>query len=274
MPQSPVEVSVSGAVAEVTLCRPAARNALDLPLKQALVRALGDVGSDPAVRAVVLTGRGPAFCVGQDLREHAAALETGAWAEQRTVERHYNPIVTSLATMPKPVVAAVHGACVGAGLGLALACDLRVLATDAVLGTAFTGIGLTFDSGLSVTLTRAVGAARAREIVLRGETFDATSAVAWGIAGQVVPPSDVLTEARALAERLAAGPTAAYAASKRLVAAALDRPLAVSLAAEAREQDALVRTADHQGAVRAFLAKETPRFSGQAPPSPAGSSRP
>lgn len=281
MSSAPVEVSVSGAVAEVTLNRPEARNALDLALKQALLEALTDVGSDPAVRAVLLAGRGPAFCVGQDLREHADALATGGWAEQRTVERHYNPIVQALVTMPKPVVAAVHGACVGAGLGLALAADLRVLAEDAVLGTAFTGIGLTFDTGLSVTLARAVGSARAREFVLRGDTIDATTAVAWGVAGEVVPTSDALERARELSARLAAGPTQAYAASKRLLADGPERPLTQTLAAEARAQDALVRTGDHRGAVEAFLTKRTPRFDGGVragtdavgdPATPAGSS--
>ncbi|WP_277211546.1 enoyl-CoA hydratase/isomerase family protein [Isoptericola croceus] len=258
-----VIVERHGAVALVTLHRPEARNALDLALKEELLAALGKVGSDPGVRAVVLTGAGPAFCVGQDLREHVESLESGAWATQRTVERHYGPIAQALTTMPKPVVAAVHGACVGAGLGIALACDLRVLADDAVLGTAFGGVGLTFDTGLSATLTWAVGAARARELVLLGDTFDAASAVAWGIAGRVVPADDVLPTALEIAARLAAGPPLAHAASKRLVAAATARPLAASLAAEAEEQDRLGRTADHREAVDAFLAHRQPSFDGR-----------
>ncbi len=258
-----VTVEDDGAVAVVTLQRPEARNALDLTLKEELLAALGEVGADPEVRAVVLAGAGPAFCVGQDLREHVASLDSGAWATQRTVERHYNPIAEALTTMPKPVVAAVHGACVGAGLGIALACDLRVLADDAVLGTAFGGIGLTFDTGLSATLTWAVGAARARELVLLGDTFDARSAVAWGIAGRVVPAEDVLTTARELAGRLAAGPTLAHAASKRLVAAATTQPFAETLAAEAEEQERLGRSADHREAVDAFLARRRPTFGGR-----------
>lgn len=257
-----VTVERDDAVALVTLNRPEARNALDLALKEELLAALGDVGSDPGVRAVVVGGAGPAFCVGQDLREHVESLDSGAWATQRTVERHYGPIAQALATMPKPVVAAVHGACVGAGLGIALACDLRVFADDAVLGTAFGGVGLTFDTGLSATLTWAVGAARARELVLLGETFDAASAVDWGIAGRVVPADELTTTATELAGRLAAGPTLAHAASKRLVAAAPTRTLDASLAAEAVEQDALGRTADHREAVDAFLGRRTARFSG------------
>ncbi|WP_407317351.1 enoyl-CoA hydratase/isomerase family protein [Isoptericola halotolerans] len=113
-----VTVEHDGAVAVVTLNRPRARNALDLALKEELLGTLRDVAADPAVRAVVLAGAGPAFCVGQDLREHVESLASGAWATQRTVERHYNPIAETLTTMPQPVVAAVHGACVGAGLGI------------------------------------------------------------------------------------------------------------------------------------------------------------
>ncbi|WP_418276518.1 enoyl-CoA hydratase/isomerase family protein [Isoptericola jiangsuensis] len=260
---APCQIVRDGAVATVLLDRPTHRNALDLALKEALLDALDQVSRDPDVRAVVLAGNGPAFCVGQDLREHAEGLGTGAWARERTVERHYNPIVRTLATMPQPVVAAVHGACVGAGLGIALACDLRVLADDAVLGTAFAGVGLTFDSGLSATLTWAVGAARARELVLLGGTFDAASAVAWGIAGRVVPAGEVRVVAHDLASRLAQGPPLAHAASKRLVAAASTRSWEESLAAEAAEQDALGRTDDHREAVAAFLEHRSPRFTGR-----------
>ncbi|MDT9594113.1 enoyl-CoA hydratase-related protein [Nocardioides zeae] len=254
-----VEVERQDAVAVVHLGRPA----LDTPTKEALRDALADVGADPAVRAVVLTGRGRAFCVGQDLGEHAAALAADPGSAFATVDAHYSPVVTSLATMPKPVVAAVNGTCVGAGLGLALACDLRVLAAGARLGTAFTAIGLTCDSGLSATLAAEVGVARARELVLLASPFTAEDAVGWGVVAQVVAPGDVLTTATALAHRLAAGPTQAYAASKRLLAAAGHRDLAATLTAEAAEQAALGLTQDHRGAVDAFLAKERPTFSGR-----------
>ena len=159
-------------VATLTLDAPARANALTTEVKEALRRVLEQVAADPAVRAVVLTGAGKAFCVGQDLAEHASALRDGGpSAAFATVADHYNPIVTALATMPKPVVAAVNGTCVGAGLGFALACDLRIAADSARFGTAFTGIGLTCDSGLSASLARAVGYARASELVLLGEPF-------------------------------------------------------------------------------------------------------
>ena len=152
-------VSLDDGVATVTLNRPDRGNGLTTELKERLLDALGNVGDDPAVRAVVLTGSGRSFCVGQDLGEHAEALRSDASTAFETVKRHYNPIVALLAGMPKPVIAAINGACVGAGLGFALACDLRIAADTAKFATAFTAIGLTCDSGLSATLALAVGAA-------------------------------------------------------------------------------------------------------------------
>jgi 2-(1,2-epoxy-1,2-dihydrophenyl)acetyl-CoA isomerase len=262
---STVRVQYDGAVAEVVLDDPEARNALTLASKVALRDALEQVGHDPEVRAVVLTGAGRTFCVGQHLGEHAAALEDGgAEAAFATVAEHYAPVVRALTEMPKPVVAAVNGACVGAGLGFALACDLRVFAGGAILATAFSGIGLTCDSGLSATLVRAVGEARARRLVLLGETFTAEEGVAWGIEGQVVAPEEVLPTAHALAARLAAGPTLAYAESKRLLAAAAaGTPLPEVLEAEGAAQTRLGATADHRGAVTAFLEKRRAEFQGR-----------
>jgi 2-(1,2-epoxy-1,2-dihydrophenyl)acetyl-CoA isomerase len=263
MTDLPVTVERAEAVATVTLNRPEKRNALTRELKEALVAALAEVAADDEVRAVVLAGSGPAFCVGQDLAEHAAALEDDAATAFDTVAAHYTPIVTSLTTMPKPVVAAVNGTCVGAGLGFALACDLRVFAAGATLGTAFSAIGLTCDSGLAGTLPRAVGEAKARELVLLGRTFTPEEAVAWGISGDVVPPEEVLATATTTATRLASGPTLAYAASKRLLAEGLTRPLGETLAAEGDAQARCGLTEDHAGAVRAFLARERPTFSGR-----------
>ncbi|MBT2233424.1 enoyl-CoA hydratase/isomerase family protein [Nonomuraea sp. NEAU-A123] len=263
VPAAPVVLERDGAVAVLTLNRPNRRNALDAALKTALRRTLEEVASDADVRAVLLTGAGSAFCVGQDLAEHAAALRADAGHAFDTVEEDYAPIIRLVATMGKPVVAAVNGTCVGAGLALALACDLRVLAEEAVLATAFTAIGLTCDSGLSTTLARAVGEARAKELVLLGESFSAQQAVAWGISGRVVPRADVGAAGRELAARLAAGPTAAYAESKRLIAQAWNQDLGTVLTAEASAQARLGRTADHAGAVEAFLTKQQPVFEGR-----------
>lgn len=261
--QATVRVERDGGVAVVVIDRPRQKNALDAATKVALRDALQELGDDDAVRAVVLTGNGGAFCVGQDLGEHAAHLAAEPARAFATVEEHYNPIVRAMTSMPKPVIAAVEGPCFGAGLGLALAADLRVMADDAKLGTAFTGIGLTCDSGLSATLARSVGVARAKELVLLAAPFTAQEAVAWGIASAVVPAGEVQTTARTMAARLAAGPTLAYAAAKHGIDAAATLSLDAALDAEGVAQSALGRSDDHQGAVKAFLAKERPVFAGR-----------
>lgn len=258
-----VLIERAGAVATVTLNRSGRHNALDRATKAALVDALADVSRDPDVRAVVLAGAGGTFCVGQDLVEHAEALRADPTTAFDTITVHYTPVVTALATMPKPVVAAVDGACVGAGLALALACDLRVLSARARLATAFSGIGLTCDSGLSGLLARSVGEARARELILLGEPFGAAELVGWGVTGMVVDPEQVGQTARALASRLASGPTLAFAESKRLLADAFDRPLTETLAAEGAAQARAGLTQDHRTAVEAFLAKRRPLFEGR-----------
>ncbi len=253
-----VSIEWDGAVATIIMPGPALSRAVKQDLRD-LTRA---VAEDENARAVVLAGTGKAFCVGQDLAEHAAALVADPGTAMDTVDADYNPIVTALATMPKPVVAAVHGTCVGAGLGFALACDMVVMASGAVLGTAFTGIGLTCDSGLSVTLARTFGLSRARALLLQPRTFTAEEATAWGLAASLVPPGEVRAAAAGLAATLAAGPTAAYAETKRLLRDGPSRSLAEALAAESGAQHRLSLTADHAGAVRAFLAKEKPAFQG------------
>ncbi len=251
------------AVAVLTLNRPGRYNALTDELKNALLHTLTRVAADPAVRAVVLTGAGKAFCVGQDLVEHAANLERGADTAFNTVTEHYNPIVRTLAAAPKPVVAAVNGSCVGAGLGFALACDLRVAAAGVRFSTAFTGIGLTADSGLSASLAHAVGTCRATELLLLGEPFTAEQAHAWGLVREVVPAPEVLGAALVLARRLAAGPTMAYAEVKRAVRFGAVNDLPAVLTHEAAAQARLAGTRDHRGAVVDFLAKRKPIFEGR-----------
>lgn len=255
---SGVTVERDGAVATITLPGPALRR----EVKQGLREVTRAVAEDRDVRAVVLTGTGKAFCVGQDLTEHATALAADRATAMDTVDMDYNPIVTALATMPKPVVAAVNGTCVGAGLGFVLACDMVVMASGAVLGTAFTGIGLTCDSGMSVTLERCFGLLRARALLLQPRTFTAQEAVSWGLAASLVPADEVRAAGASLAATLAAGPTAAYAQTKRLLWDGPSRPLAEALTAESAAQHLLSQTADHAGAVTAFLAKNKPTFQG------------
>ncbi|MFC0113784.1 enoyl-CoA hydratase/isomerase family protein [Kibdelosporangium aridum] len=253
--ESGVALVRDGAVATITMTSAA----LSTRVKNDLLDAITEVSKDSEVRAVVLTGTGKAFSVGQDLNEHAETLRADAAHAFDTVEQHYNPIVLGLATMPKPVIASINGLCVGAGLGFALACDLRIASAKAKFGTAFTAIGLTCDSGLSVTLARAVGAARASELVFRANTFSAEEALTWGIVGQVVEPENLAEETAALAQKFANGPTLAYAEAKAAMAVSLRQALAAEGAGQAR----LGVTKDHQNAVEAFLNKQTPTFEGR-----------
>ncbi len=180
-----------------------------------------------------------------------------------TLHEHYNPVVNTLAGAPKPVIAAVNGSCAGAGMSLALACDVRVAAAGARFATSFTAIGLSFDSGLSATLARAVGAARASELILLGEPFTAEQALEWGLIGRVVPGSDLEQEVAGVAAKLAAGPTRAYAAAKRAINEAWASPLSSVLEAEAATQAALGATRDHRQAVQSFIDKQPPVFTGR-----------
>jgi 2-(1,2-epoxy-1,2-dihydrophenyl)acetyl-CoA isomerase len=261
VPES-VLYDLADGVATITLDRPDAMNSLTVEAKTALRAALERARDDDAVRAVVLTGSGRAFCAGQDLREHAANLEAGKGLGG-TVEEHYNPIVSLVTGMPKPVIAAVNGVAAGAGFSLALACDLRVASEKASFATAFTKIGLAPDTGMSWTLQRIVGRARATELLLLAEPVRAGEALELGLVNRVVPADELATAVRELAVRLAAGPTAAYAAVKTALDHAAVADLAGALEKEAELQAACAATADHASATRAFLRKEQPVFEGR-----------
>ena len=245
-------------VATITLQRPGLSHALRADLL-ALVR---EVAADESVRAVLLTGSGRAFCVGQDLAEHVESLRGNAATSLSVVEAEYNPLVLALAGLRVPVVVGINGACAGAGLGMALAGDLRVAAAGAKFTTAFTGIGLSSDSALASRLVHCVGGSRAAQLLLLPDAFPAETAAEWGLVHRVVAPEQVLPEAQALAGRLASGPTAAYRAVKTVLATAATDSLEQTLALEARLQTELGRTDDHREAVEAFLAKRPPVFTG------------
>jgi 2-(1,2-epoxy-1,2-dihydrophenyl)acetyl-CoA isomerase len=260
---APVELVVADGVATVTLSRPEAMNAADLALKERLLAVLRQVADDPQVRCVVLTGRGRAFCVGQDLKEHVAALRRGDEQLGRTVVDHYNPIVTLLATMNKPVVAALNGVAAGAGASFAFAADLRVIVDTAGINTAFAGIALSCDSGSSWTLPRLVGPARAKELLFFPRTVPASECLALGLVTHVVPEAELAGTVAALARTLADGPTLAYGSIRRAVAASSGQDLAAALAHEAELMTLTGASADHQVAVDAFLGKSTPVYSGR-----------
>jgi 2-(1,2-epoxy-1,2-dihydrophenyl)acetyl-CoA isomerase len=259
MPQPTVTRSDAAGVATLTLQQPA----LTTRLRADLLAAVTEVSGDGAVRAVVLTGTGRAFCLGQDLDEHAEVLRSGAADSLGVVAAEYNPLLLALAAVPVPVVVGVNGACAGAGLGLALAGDLRVAAAGARFSTAFTGVGLSSDSAVAARLVHCVGGSRAAELLLLAEPFTAETAAGWGLVHRVVPAGEVPAEARALATRLAAGPTAALRAVKTVLATAATDSLEAILALEARLQAGLGGTADHREAVEAFLGKRPARFTGR-----------
>ena len=258
-----LHLHLADAVATVTLNRPDAMNALDGELKVALRDTLAQVAEDDAVRAVLLTGAGRAFCVGQDLAEHARNLESGSDAVWATVPEHYTPIASLLATMPKPVVAAVNGTAAGAGAAFAFACDFRVAADTAKLTMAFSAVGLSADSGSSWSLPRLVGLAKAKELLMLGPTLTAAQAYELGLLTEVVPADQVTTRARELAGRLAQGPTLALGAIRQALAYSAGHGLAESLAFEQQMMELTGSSDDHVGAVESFLQKQTPVFEGR-----------
>jgi 2-(1,2-epoxy-1,2-dihydrophenyl)acetyl-CoA isomerase len=260
---APLLVEVSDGIAWLRLNRPEAMNSLDNALKDALVAALSEVGEDPAVRCVVLTGSGRAFCVGQDLKEHVRSLSDPSSSLATTVTDHYNPIVLALSTMNKPVIAALNGVAAGAGLSFALACDFRIAAEGAGLNTSFAGIALSCDSGASWTLPRLVGPARAKELLLLPRTVPADEALALGLVTTVVPPEALERTVSDLARTLADGPTLAYGSIRRALAYSAGTDLAHAVAHEAELMALTGGSSDHRAAVDAFLAKEKPTYTGR-----------
>lgn len=258
-----VRYEVSEAVATITLDRPDSMNALDVATKEQLRDAVTEAAADEAVRCVLLTGTGRAFCVGQDLREHVTLLSERADTVWRTVPEHYNPIALALATMPKPVVAGVNGVAAGAGAAFAMAADVRVVAASAGFNLAFSNVALSSDSGSSFWLPRLVGVARAKELLLMPRTVGADEALALGLATEVVSDDELPGRAAEVASRLAAGPTVAYGAIRRAVAYSATHHLEDSLAHEAALMDLTGGTADHAEAVAAFLEKRPPQFTGR-----------
>lgn len=255
---------VSEGIATITLNRPEAMNSLDIATKVALRDTIQAAADDPAVRVVVLTGTGRAFCVGQDLKEHIgllAANDTAAlWS---TVPDHFAPIALALAEMPKPVIAALNGVAAGAGASMAFACDFRIVADTAGFNLAFTGIALSCDTGISWTLPRLIGQARATELIYFPRTVPADEALALGLATTVVPAADLAATTAELAAKLANGPTVAYASVRQSLAYSATHTLAEALAFEAGKMRLTGDTEDHKNAVASFVAKQKPTFHGK-----------
>jgi 2-(1,2-epoxy-1,2-dihydrophenyl)acetyl-CoA isomerase len=260
----PLLVDRSDGVVTLTLNRPDAMNALDVPLKEALRDTMASIAADPSLRAMVLTGAGTrAFCVGQDLREHVGFLQDGSDTPLRTVAEHYNPIALALGSFPLPVVAAVRGAAAGAGASLALLADFRIGGPSTSFLMAFARVGLAGDTGVSWILPRLIGHAKAVELLMLAEPVRSAAARDLGLLTQLVDDDEaVLPAAQELAARLAAGPTRAYAAIKRELVEGASGSLASALEIEAQVQAECGATADHREGTFAFVEKRPPAYSG------------
>ncbi len=253
-----IRVETSNGVATVVLNRPDSLNALNVTMRRELLAAFKALSRDEGVRAVVLTGEGRGFCSGADLR---AGPDERDFRTRLTTE--YNPLVRAIRQLPKPVVAAVNGVAAGAGVSLALACDLVYASDEARFIQAFVRIGLVPDSGSTRTLVRALGRHRAAHLIFSGEPLTAEEARESGLVNAVVPAVELRATVAEAAQRLAAAPTKALALAKRLINQAEDVSLDESLAAEAALQELAGRTQDHAEGVAAFGEKREPSFVGR-----------
>jgi 2-(1,2-epoxy-1,2-dihydrophenyl)acetyl-CoA isomerase len=249
-------------IAWLTLNRPDRLNAFSPAMLQALSEALQRLGSDAEVGTIVITGAGRGFCAGGDVKTMENRAVQGFEERVEGLRRmHQLPLL--LRTLPKVVVAMVNGPAVGAGLGLAMACDLRIAGRSARFGTGFAGVAYSGDFGGSWSLTRLVGTAKARELYFLGDVVDAAAAASLGLVNHVVEDEALQRETTALARRIADGPRVAYGYMKRNLFAAETEPLAAVLEMEAVHQARTAMTEDHLEASRAFVEKRPPVFRGR-----------
>jgi len=254
---------VGDGVAIITLARPDVLNALDDDLGRALLEAVTKASEDGDARCVVITGEGRAFSAGEDLGALASGYRQGRPADLgNTLTTRYNPLIRTIRSAPKPVVAALNGAAAGAGASIALACDFRVASERATLVLAFIKVGLVPDSGGLWFLSKLIGSARAWELAALGTPVDASTAFELGLVVEVHPEEEFERGWQAFAASLASGPTRAFALTKSLMNAASHTSLDEQLDLEMSAQSKAGATADHLEGVQAFLAKRAPRFGG------------
>ncbi len=256
---------IAEGIATVTLNRPDSLNAVDEATKRELGTCMKNCRHDEAVRCVILTGAGRAFCSGQDLKE----LKTAYADEDYTphlgefLRNQYNPIISNIRKMEKPVIAAVNGVAAGAGCSLALACDLRIAGESAAFVQSFVQVGLIPDSGATYFMPRLIGLARAAELAFTGEKVDARRAFEIGLVNRVIADAELMGYANNLARKLAALPTRSIALTKRLLNQSFGNTLDEQLEAEAFAQETAGLTQDHLEGVRAFMEKRKPGFIGK-----------
>ena len=247
-------------VLTLTLNRPDALNSFTVEAKEALLVALKEAARDKEVRVIVLTGAGRAFSAGQDLKERQAPGVSDLGTELRV---RYNPIILAMRRLEKPIIGAVNGVAAGAGISIALACDIVIAAENATFIEAFAGVGLVPDTGSTWFLPRLVGPARAAEMMFTADPVDAATAERIGLISRVVPADKLMDEANALAGRLARSAPIALALAKRALNRALDMRLDEALDYEAQLQSIAGRSDDHKEGVAAFVEKRPPNFRGE-----------
>jgi 2-(1,2-epoxy-1,2-dihydrophenyl)acetyl-CoA isomerase len=259
-----ITVETAEQVCTIKLNRPDVYNAFNDALSKELADALKSAERDANVRAVIITGEGKAFSSGQDLGDLKTKYIPGHVPQLGDdLKRRYDPIIKKIATIPKPVIAAVNGVAAGAGCSLALACDLRIVSEQASFIEVFINVGLIPDSGSTWFLPRLVGLGKAMELCMTGQKVDAAEALRLGIANKVVPADQLMAEAKALAAKLASLPAVGLALTKKLLIESFERDLNSQLEAEAYAQDTAARTADHFEGVTAFIEKRKPAFKGR-----------
>ena len=256
----PVLLSIDSGVAELVLNRPDKMNAMNLAMVHDLAEALNEAEAGGA-RALLVRGEGRAFCSGRDLADADPLHEDG----EAILRDIFNPLLERMATIAIPTIAAVQGACLGTGLGLALACDIVYAADDARIGSPFARIGAVLDSGAHAAFVSRVGPHRALELVYTGRLLSGREAEQWGLVNRSVAGADLLRRTRELAASIARGPTAAFLESKRLVRTILDAQPSFRevLAEEAAAQGRASRTHDYKDGISAFQEKRRPSFTGR-----------
>lgn len=251
-------------VVVLKLNRPDVLNAFNDEMGKALLHAVDDAAQEDACRCIVITGEGRAFCSGEDLGPLAADYQEGRAPDLgNTLVDRYNPLIRTIRSAPKPVVAAVNGVAAGAGASLALACDFRVVVDKAKLVLAFIKVGLVPDSGAVWFLSRMVGTARAMRLASTGAPLDTAEGEALGIYDRVVTAEEFDDVWRSFARELASGPTKAFGITKRLVQFAAESPLSDQLELEIEAQSEAGKSSDHIEGVQAFFAKRPPTFKGR-----------